>query len=245
MTAATGVLQVGDQIFQATDLLRLLAVHQLLLPLLRGIVTDKALADIPCIPEETRQWVQAFWQQQQATTPEQQQAWLQKHHLTPEQVEMIASRPHRLQRFKEKTWGADVSSYFLQRKDQLDRVIYSLIRVPDPGVAQEVYFRISDGEQSFTEAAQQFSQGPEAMTGGLIGPMPLGRLHPSLRKLLAMSQPGQLWPPVQLGQWWVIVRLERLLPAQLDDTTRQQLLDELFEQWLEQQLSRLSWKELG
>lgn len=239
MTVAetAGILQVGEQVLTAAELMRSLAEHQLLVPLIQGIVTEQALRGVECTPEEQAQWVQEFWQQQQVTTPEQQQAWLKRHHLTPEQVVVVATRPQRLQRFKEVTWGAEVESYFLKRKAQLDRVVYSLIRTQHPGIAQELYFRISEGEQSFAEAAKQFSQGPEMSTGGLIGPMPLGKLHPSLTKLLSVSQPGQVWPPIQLANWWVVVRLEQLLPAQLDEATRQQLLDELFHNWLENQIN--------
>ncbi len=234
----TAVLQVGEQVFTAAELLRALAEHQLLIPLIQGILTEQALRDIPCTPEEEAQWLQEFWQQQQATTPQAQQAWLARHALTPEQVVRVASRPHRLERFKEATWGAEVESYFLKRKAHLDRVVYSLLRTHQPGVAQELYFRISEGEQSFAEAAKQFSQGPEANTGGLIGPVPLGKLHPTLSRMLSVSQPGQVWPPVQLGNWWVVVRLEQSLPAQLDEATRQHLLDELFHSWLETQVNQ-------
>jgi parvulin-like peptidyl-prolyl isomerase len=235
----TAVLQVGDQVFTAAELLRALAEHQLFIPLIQGIVTEQALREITCTPEEEAQWLQEFWQQQQVTTPQEQQAWLARHALTPEQVRQVASRPHRLERFKQATWGAEVETYFLQRKAHLDRVVYSLLRTRQPGMAQELYFRISEGEQSFAEVAKQFSQGPEANTGGLIGPVPLGKLHPSLSRLLSVSQPGQVWPPVQLGNWWVVVRLEQLLPAQLDEPTRQHLLDELFQKWLDTQVSQV------
>jgi len=235
----TGVLRVGEQVFTPAELLRALAEHQLFLPLIQGIITDQALQKITCTPQEEAQWLQEFWQQQQVTTPQQQQAWLTRHGLTPEQVVRVASRPHRLERFKQATWGDEVESYFLKRKSHLDRIVYSLLRTREFGMAQELYFRISEGEQTFAEVAKQFSQGSEANTGGLIGPVPLGKLHPSLSRLLSVSQPGQVWPPVQLGNWWVVVRLEQLLPAQLDELTRQHLLDELFQQWLDTQVSQV------
>jgi len=235
----TGVLRVGEQVFTPAELLRALAEHQLFLPLIQGIITDQALQKITCTPQEEAQWLQEFWQQQQVTTPQEQQAWLTRHGLTPEQVVRVASRPHRLERFKQATWGDEVESYFLKRKSHLDRIVYSLLRTREFGMAQELYFRISEGEQTFAEVAKQFSQGSEANTGGLIGPVPLGKLHPSLSRLLSVSQPGQVWPPVQLGNWWVVVRLEQLLPAQLDELTRQHLLDELFQKWLDTQVSQV------
>ncbi len=239
MVTETGVLRVGEQVFTPAELLRALAEHQLFLPLIQGIITDQALQKITCTPQEEAQWLQEFWQQQQVTTPQEQQAWLTRHGLTPEQVVRVASRPHRLERFKQATWGDEVESYFLKRKSHLDRIVYSLLRTREFGMAQELYFRISEGEQTFAEVAKQFSQGSEANTGGLIGPVPLGKLHPSLSRLLSVSQPGQVWPPVQLGNWWVVVRLEQLLPAQLDELTRQHLLDELFQKWLDTQVSQV------
>jgi hypothetical protein len=42
-----------------------------------------------------------------------------------------------------------------------------------------------------------------------------------------------------LGDWWVITQLEQLMPAQLDETMRQRLLNELFENWLQEQLQKV------
>ncbi|MEQ8752448.1 MAG: peptidylprolyl isomerase [Coleofasciculus sp. G1-WW12-02] len=118
----------------------------------------------------------------------------------------------------------------------MDRVIYSLIRHRDKAVAQELYFRLQESEQSFAELARHYSQGAEAKTGGLIGPVTLNVPHPQLAKLLSISQPGQLLPPTRLGEWWLIVRVEKFLPAQLDQPMRQKLLDEKFTAWLNEQL---------
>lgn len=80
----------------------------------------------------------------------------------------------------------------------------------------------------------------EAQTGGLIGPVDLSSCHPTLVKMLSVSQPSQLWPPTRLGEWLVIVRLEKFIPAQLDNSMRQRLLTELFAAWLQEQLNQLS-----
>ena len=62
-------------------------------------------------------------------------------------------------------------------------------------------------------------------------------MHPKLANLLAISEPGQLWHPIPLEQWLVIVRLEKLIPAQLNVSMRQRLLRELFETWIQEQMS--------
>jgi parvulin-like peptidyl-prolyl isomerase len=149
----------------------------------------------------------------------------------------MAVRQLKLEKFKEKTWGGDLNSYFFQRKSQLDRVIYSLITTSEIGIAQEIYFRIQEGEESFTELARKYAQGPEAQTDGLIGPIDLQSLHPTLVNILLKSQPQQLSQPTQIGNVILIVRLEKILPAQLDRSMRQRLLNERFNQWLQTQMT--------
>ena len=83
-------------------------------------------------------------------------------------------------------------------------------------------------------------QGPEAATGGLMGQVELGTLHPILAQLLYTSQVGMVRPPVILGEWLVVVRLEKLIPAELNHFMRQRLLQEKFEAWFQQQLEQLS-----
>ncbi|MEM6354051.1 MAG: peptidylprolyl isomerase, partial [Cyanobacteria bacterium P01_D01_bin.14] len=113
-----------------------------------------------------------------------------------------------------------------------------LIRTQDASLAQELYFRLQDDEVKFADLAREFSEGQEAQTGGLIGPVELSVPHPMLARMLQVSSPGQLWSPTPIGEWFVIARLEKFMPAQLDDPTRKRLMDELFQNWLQQQLQQ-------
>ena len=126
----------------------------------------------------------------------------------------------------------------MERKQQLDRVVYSLICTKDFCVAQELYFRVKDGEQSFDELAREYSQGPEAQTGGLIGPVEIGGIHPDLAKMLIASDIGLLQTPTVIGDWIVLVRLESLLPAILDQAMQQRLIEESFSKWLEESVAQ-------
>ena len=60
--------------------------------------------------------------------------------------------------------------------------------------------------------------------------------HPAVSERLRTSQPGQLLQPFQVDQWWLVVRLERYEAAQFDDNTRQRMAQELFQEWLNQEL---------
>jgi parvulin-like peptidyl-prolyl isomerase len=235
----TVILQVGNRAITAEEIIPLLANYQLLPQLLRELIVDEAIAPFTCTPEETAEACQRFYEQNQLTTEEARQTWLETQGFRAEQLATIATRNLRIQKFKKETWGNKLEAYFLQRKAQLDKVIYSLIRVKEQGTANELYFRLQDDAQSFAELARQYSQGPEAQTGGLIGPVEMSTPHPVLARMLAASQPGQLLPPTRIGEWIVIVRLEKLVPVQLDDTIRRQLLEELFNNWMQEQLKQV------
>ncbi len=236
----TKIFQVGNKVIEAHEVLPLLSRYQLMPKFVRNIILDQAIADMSCTEEERQTAIEEFCQQHQLTSTQAREAWLLHQGITLEQMEDLAVRPVLLEKFKIATWGRKVDSYFMTRKTTLDQVVYSLIRTKDMGLAQEIYFRIQEGEQSFAELAREYSQGSEAQTGGLLGPVPLSQPHPAISKLLSVSKPGQLWSPRPLAEWFVIIRLEKLLPAQLDQSMRRRLLDELFETWLQEQIQQVS-----
>jgi parvulin-like peptidyl-prolyl isomerase len=228
----------------AEEILSLLGRYQLIPHLLREVVIDRAIDNISYIQEEQFAACEQFYQNHHLITKAQRQAWLELHNLEPEQLTDIATRELKIEKFKQAMWEQKLNFYFLSRKQQLDKVIYSMIRVKDPGMAQEIYFRIQEGEQSFAELARKYSQGGETQTGGLFGPFELGRLDPKLARLLYSSQPGQLWGPIPLGEWQILLRLEKRFPAQLDKPMQQRLYQELFDDWLRRETRQLNGKEM-
>jgi parvulin-like peptidyl-prolyl isomerase len=233
------VLQIDNRSITAEEVLPLLAGYQMMPRLVQEILIDQAIAPIECTAEENAQALEQFYAQNEIASDEDRQSWLGRYGMTSAQLDSLATRGVRIDQYKQKTWGPKIESYFLSRKNQLDKVIYSLIRTQDVGIAQEIYFRVLEGEQSFAELARTYSQGPEAQTDGLIGPVELSVPHPVLAQLLTLSQPGQISPPTRVGEWLVLVRLEKFMPAQLDDSMRRRLLDECFNTWLQEQLSKL------
>jgi parvulin-like peptidyl-prolyl isomerase len=226
------VLEVDNQVYTAEDLVPLLTQYQLLPKLAQEILTDQAIAGIKCSEEENTATFNQFCQQNQLESEEQIQGWLNKQGMNREQLQNLVTKKLRIDKYKLETWNDQVDAYFIKRKSQLDRVVYSLIRVEKPEVAQELFFRIKDDQNAFSALAMEYSQGTEAQTGGLIGPVEINAPHPKIAQILATCQPGQLVPPTRVGEWIVIVRLENYISAKLDQPMRQRMLDELFNRWL-------------
>jgi parvulin-like peptidyl-prolyl isomerase len=231
----TEFVQIGDFQVPQAELMPLLKRSQMLPGLVRQLTIERAIATVACSEEEQLLALKQLYDRQQLASEERLQQWLDCYYLDRQQLAEIAIRQFKIDRFKQEMWGSKVASYFLKRKGQLDRVIYSLIRTKELGIAQEVYFRLIDGEQTFPEIASQYSQGAEAQTGGTIGPVEIGVPHPAIAQMLATQPVGKICPPLQIEEWYAIVRPEKIIPAQLDEPMRQRLIDELFETWLQEQ----------
>ena len=119
-------------------------------------------------------------------------------------------------------------------------MIYSLLRVKDYALARELWIRLEEDETTFAEAARQFGEGPEADRQGVIGPLPIGALQPDLlQDILRTLKAGELSPPLALGEWHLLIRLEKLTPARLDDQVREQMLQESLDQYLDDRVSKI------
>ena len=217
---------------------RQLASWGLLRQARREAAIDDYLQSIPPPPAEQLKGMLEQWcQQQRIDSPQTLQRWQHQQGLSPEQWQQFVARRWRWLLWCEQNLEPKLNSHYLERKSQLDQVSYSLLRVKDQHLANELHLRIKEGEASFEEIASEYSEGPERQQGGRLGPVPLSQPHPMLAKLLQVSTPGQLWPPKQLENWWIVVRLEELHCTELNDSLKQRLLFELGDQHLEEQLS--------
>ena len=221
-----------------TDQLDLLARHRLVRPLLRSMVMAELAAEVPVEPEERRQALEAFLREQSLEGPEALQAFLRVNLLRQEELEEQVVQPLRLQRYVALHYLPKAEARFLQRKTQLDRVVYSLLRLEDAGLARELYLQINEGEADFSELAARYAEGPERTTRGIVGPVPLMQAHPVLAERLRAASPGVLMEPFRIEQWWLVVRMESYSPAVLDESTAHQMARELFDEAVEEQVER-------
>ena len=111
-------------------------------------------------------------------------------------------------------------SLYLKYKDKLDRVLYSLIRVEDKAFATNLYYEIESGEKDFGSAATQHSQGPEAKTNGIVGPVDLTTPHKEISARLRTAKPGLLIEPFEADHWFILLRLEYRFKSEYNEQTK-------------------------
>ena len=205
------------------------------------MVMAELSAGIEIAEEQRRQAMDAFMGEQQISTQEGLDAFLRMSLLRQDELEEQLLQPLRLKRYIDLHHLPKAEARFLQRKNQLDRVVYSLLRLEDAGLARELYLQINEGEADFSELAARYAEGPERNTRGIDGPVPLMQAHPLLAERLRAATPGALMEPFLIERWWLVVRLETFSPACLDEGTAAQMAQELFEETLEEQVkSRIS-----
>ena len=208
-------------------------------PLARAWVLDQLVHAIPLLVEEEKALMAAFLERRGISDDEHVPGWLQERGLVFDDLRILATQKRRLQRLVRCRWDDEVEVRFLQRKPELDQVVYSLLRVDSEDLAPELHHQIAEGEADFDALAPLHSQGPERHCRGQIGPLPLAAGHDSLVSRLRRGRPGQLFEPFQAGESWVVLRLEQFLPAELNEPTRERMMGELFEEWLEQRVRLL------
>ena len=138
-----------------------------------------------------------------------------------------------------KQWGHRLESLFLQKKQDLDQVSCKLLRVAHPGLAMEIYHRLLNKEASFEQLSMQFGVGPERFHGGLLKMQYVKDLPKGLGKLLVHLDDGELMKPLQFANKFVVIQLIQRVSAVFDDSTKQLLLSNELQNWIQGMSGRM------
>ena len=152
----------------------------------------------------------------------------------------IATKGERLRYFQEQVFSQEVELNYLGRKIDIDQVSYTLICTTDADEAFELHQRLQENEAKPEEIKPlKKAKNPAGIASGYYGPQPISHSNQSLITLLRTGQPGQIWPPFFEDNTWIIAKLDNREGKPLDKNLYSDLLDDLFENWLNQQISNL------
>ena len=218
----TTIIRSVDCTITSEEIIPLLNKYGLLSRLAYEDIIDRAIAHIECTPQEIA-IASKLWQHLHKSTSPNQMA--------------SAIRNLKIEKFKQQAWGDRIPAYFARRKKQLDRVIYSSVKIETKEIAREIYFRLTEGEQTFAELAREYSENPQIEVNNL-GWLELGTLPSLIARQLSILEVNSLSTPILVGNCYVILRLEKYASAQCDRTMQKRLINELFSQWIKQQLTQ-------
>ena len=229
-------IDINNWTININDVPPLLDRYNLLPSFIRSLVESRFTSDIKPTKEEQLEYYNQFLKNQSLNTQEELDKWLKNKALDEKRISIILFDQLKVEKLKNKMFTGKIDQVFLKEKESLDRVTYSLIRLKTQNEAEELYLQLSDDDASFAELASRYSSGIEKNLNGLIGPIPLGDTNPAIAERLKISKPGQLWPPFSSSGWWLIIRLEKNLPAVLDDKMREKIKNMMYEEWINNQI---------
>ena len=238
MVSTTAALLMDDQPISISAVVNVLRRQNQIGSVVQELVLDQALNEVKLSAGEEAGLVDEFRKQQKLESEEAFVAFLQTRQLDANLLLQMVSRPHKIVRYREERWGPRANSLYLQHKERYDLIVYRRLQCADADVMQEVYFRLKDREESWESLAQQFNRGNTSATGR-IGPVPVGTLEEAVLSALRQQGPGRVCRPINLGKQVAVVELETFQPSAFNDELRTRILREEFEQWLQQECSKM------
>ena len=231
-------LHLDGEPISTRDILNLARKQGSIPKLVQEWVLDRTLAETPLPETQLDVLLEEFRKQQGLDSDEAFQAFLINRHIDQGLLLQIISRPHQVVAYREERWGPAANSLYLQKKDQFDLVRYRRLQSSNSDVMQEIYFRLKDQEESWESLARQFPGAPADATA-LVGPIAVAEVEQPILELLRQLEPGKVGRPVQLNDEVVVVALEEFTPSALNQTIRDTLLRQAFEEWLQAECDRI------
>ena len=218
----------------------LLSRNQLINSLIKSELISSTLSEIEVTEEMKKEIKKTIFKNQNLQNEDQFHEWLKSKKSNEKQLIDIISKNQRLENYCLEKYSHMAEARFLKRKDGMDQVTYSLIRVKDLFLAQEIFLRIEENPSTFGDLANQYSIGLENSSRGIVGPVALNQGHPQLVSLLKNSTIGEVNLPTKIQDFWVITRLENLKKATLTDATIKILSQEIFNDWLDDKVKEIA-----
>ncbi len=219
------------------ETLELLIEHDLLIPLIQKELTKELIKNVKIDEEVISQIKNSIMEKQGLKSDKDFNSWLLNSKLTEEKFFEKIIFPMKLNKYVLEQFSHMVNARFLQRKEELDIVTYSLIRVKDRFLAQELYLKILDDESTFGDLAAEYSIGQEKLTKGIVGPIAINKGHSILKEKLKNSPIGKLQIPILIDSVWIIIKLESKKDSCLNEETELLMAKEIFDEHISKKVS--------
>lgn len=207
--------------------------------ILRQHIIEQQLSLRPSLEVDPLQLEQAiinFRLQNQLGFPETFEEWLKTQNLSYKQFRQQFINSLKLSQLKGELTNNQIERYFTENQSLLNQVVLSRIVVTDINLAEELMRQLLDDRRPFEQLAKQHSITPDGRLNGMMGIVKVGQLPDAIQELLIDAKPGDILGPVEVESRQTILRVEQWQPAILESKLRQEIQDQLFEEWIQKQI---------
>ena len=170
--------------------------------------------------------------------------WLNIHNLNFDQWIQLINSDYCWASWCMNKYKDELLNYYNSKKVELDMFIYSIIKVSNKELADELYLRIKEKESTFEEIAYKFSEGIEKYTNGYIGPISIKNIDTSISSLLRVGDENQIWQPKLINKSWNILKLNKILHSKFNSQLKLKLALELGDKLLNEKFYEIQTKKI-
>jgi parvulin-like peptidyl-prolyl isomerase len=132
----------------------------------------------------------------------------------------------------------EVEKFFAQNKLDYDRVLLYQLVVSSEKLARELFYQIEEKEISFYQAAHLYDIDPiRRYRCGCEGKIERQKLMPAIAAAVFGNPLGEVVGPIKIEQFYHLLLVEELTPAELTPKKKQNIRNRMFRDWLESELT--------
>jgi putative peptide maturation system protein len=161
------------------------------------------------------------------------EAWLAANHLSYEDWESLLEQQLIAHKLREALTGGRVEQYFAENRLSFDAASIYRLLLGNEEVARELRAQIVEDGADFYSLARQYSiDDSTRLAGGYVGLVRRAGLEAAVEAAVFGGQPTEIVGPFKDDDGWELIKVESLHPATLDDSLRETIKEQLFEEWL-------------
>jgi parvulin-like peptidyl-prolyl isomerase len=167
-------------------------------------------------------------------------AWLTEEMITPDDWEEGIKDRILRQKLAQALFAEEAQKHFAQNRLDFEQVLLYQMVVSYERLALELLYQIEEEEISFYEAAHLYDiDEKRRYQCGCEGKLHRFSLHPKISALIFSSPAGQVLGPVKTDLGYHLFKTEEFVKAELTPQVHQEIIDKLFESWLQGELNHI------
>lgn len=209
------------------------------------ILTSAKQQGLQASDQELQEAADSFRQQNHLQQAAEMQSWLEARQLSVQDFEQGLELTILRVKLAEKVIGEQIDRFFAENQSRFEHAQVSQIVVEREGMAEELLSQIQEDGKDFAVLARKHSEDDNSrLAGGYLGAMPRDALNSSeIEAAVFGAKPGTVLGPFKTAQGFHLIHVAEIIPAQLNDRTRDAIREHLFEQWLADQVKHSSVQE--
>ena len=237
---------VSQPLIEANEIIKLLRQDLQLKPFCQKVlqkkVIDKAAGErgLTVTPEEIQVVGDQLRREKRLEKASDTIAWLADQMVSVEDLEAGIGDRLLTQKLAEHLFSKEVEKNFFQNKLQFDQIILYQIIVTNLQLAREIFYQIQEGEISFFDAAHLYDIDENRRhLCGCEGKVYRWGLKPDIAVAVFGAKPGEVIRPIETERGYNLFMVEKFLPAELTPERYQEILHNMFKEWLANEVNYL------